>query len=183
MNFLLESIDAAAAQGHNLPAIVTALTIPDIAGAVEAPGATSQVRYAGWVDRWFAPVVPDYAAHGVDGTTLYALRCKLLHEGLSNPSEARAAAKSAAAKAKKLIAFNVGAGLYMHLCTNVDQQGNSWTILRADTFCADVTAAGRSWLAAIAGDQAKQIMLSSLVDIRTNVPPLSQGVPLICAAV
>lgn len=57
--------------------------------------------------KWFVPRFPEYAKHDIDAVGLYALRCKLLHEGLSDPSRARAATQSAAATRKRLIAFNV----------------------------------------------------------------------------
>jgi len=183
MQFILDAIDNAASGGHCFPAVVTALTVPDIAGAVDFPGDKSANRYVSWVDQSFSPMFPQYGEHGVDGVALYALRCKLLHEGLSDPSKAPVSGKSKAASGKRLIAFNVGPGIFMHLCTAADGAGSSWTALRAETFCSDLTAAARRWLAAREGDGIAMRMLASLVDIRTDVPPLSQGVPMICAAV
>ena len=122
MDFILGDIERASQQGALFPAIVTALIVPDIAGAVDSPGAHSQTRYTEWVEKWFAPRFPEYAKHGIDGIGLYALRCKLLHEGLSDPSRAPpAAAQSAAAARKRLIAFNVDPVISMHLCTKLMQ--------------------------------------------------------------
>jgi hypothetical protein len=154
MEFILKAIDSAARQGQCFPAVVTALTVPDIAGAVDSPGAGSQARYVKWVDDWFSPRFSKYLEHHIDGFALYSLRCKLLHEGLSDPSEAPAAKKSAAASHKQLIAFNVGPGISMHLCTSSDGAGDSWTILRAEAFCSDVIAAAKDWIAARQSDPA-----------------------------
>ena len=183
MEFILDAIDRASRQGECFPAVVTALTVPDIAGTVDSPGEKSQVRYVTWIDRWFSPRFPEYEEHQIDGVALYALRCKLLHEGLSDPSQAPAADKSAAASHKRLVAFNVGPNFSMHLCTNSDATGDSWTILRAETFCFNITSAARNWIATRKSDPAAMEMLKTLVDIRTEVPPLSRGVPLICAAI
>jgi hypothetical protein len=183
MEFILDAIDSATRQGLCFPAVVTALTVPDIAGAVDSPGAGSQARYAKWVDDWFSPRYPNYAQHQIDGVALYALRCKLLHEGLSNPSRAPAAKKSAAAARKRLIAFNVGPKTSVHLFTSADATGDTWTILRAEIFCSEVTSAARDWIAARESNPAAMRALRSLVDLRTDVPPLSQGIPLICAAI
>jgi hypothetical protein len=183
MNFILDAIESAARQGQLFPAVVTALTVPDIAGAVDSPSAGSQARYAKWVEEWFSPRFPAYAEHTIDGFALYALRCKLLHEGLSDPSKAPAATKSAAASQKRLIAFNVGPGISMHLCTSFDASGDSWTVLRAETFCSEITSAAREWIAVRKTDPAAMAILRSLVDIRMDVPPLSRGVPLICASI
>ena len=183
MDFILDSIEGASRQGLCFPAIVTALIVPDIAGAVDSPGIGSQARYARWIEEWFAPRFPDYAKHHIDGFVLYALRCKLLHEGLSDPSKTPAATKSAVASHKRLIAFNVGPAISMHLCTSSNASGDSWTILRAETFCSEITSTARDWIAARKTDPAAMARLESLVDIRMDVPPLSRGVPLICASV
>jgi hypothetical protein len=183
MEFILDAIDSASQHEQYFPAVVTALTVPDIAGAVDSPGAASQARYIKWIDGWFSPRFPQYGAHQIDGVALYALRCKLLHEGLSDPSQAPAATKSAAASHKRLIAFNVGPGISVHLATSSDSAGDSWTILRAEVFYSDVTSAARDWLAAKRSDPAAMQMLNALVDIRLDVRPLSIGVPLICAAI
>jgi hypothetical protein len=183
MDFILDAIESTSQHGHSFPAIVTALTVPDIAGAVDTPNAGSQVRYAKWVDDWFSPSFPCYAQHHIDGFGLYALRCKLLHEGLTNPFKAPAAAKSSAAAHKRLIAFNVGPGTSMHLCTSTDASGDTWTILRSETFCEEIVAAARKWLVTRKADPAAMKRLRDLVDVRLDVPPLSRGVPLICAAI
>lgn len=181
MEFILQSVEAAANSGCPFAAVVTALTIPDIAGAVDAPGVYSQPRYVQWIETWFHPMFPGYADHGIDGSTLYGLRCKLLHEGRTDPSQARIAAKSPVAAKKRLIAFNAYSGLVMHLCTAEDATGESRTILRAETFCQEISAAARNWMSKRANDPGFQKLLQDLVGIRTDVPPLSKGVPLICA--
>ena len=183
MQLILESVDHACAQGAIFPAIVTALTIPDIAGSVEHPDLLSGPRYVRWLDQWFAPSNPSYMQHGVDSHALYALRCRLLHQGATDPSGARSAQKSAAAAAKRLIAFNFGPGISMHLCTSHSSTGESMTILRGETFCAEMTAAARAWQEARASDAAVMKRLQALVDIRFDVPPLAKGLPLICAQV
>jgi hypothetical protein len=182
MHFILNAIESAVQQGQYLPALVTALTVPDIAGAIDSPSAGSQSRYAKWIDDWFSPNFPSYLHHDIDGLAIYALRCKLLHEGLSDPSQAPAARRSAAAR-KRLIAFNVGAGVVMHLVTSEDASGDSWTVLRAEFFCSDLLTAANSWIEARKDDLAAMQALNALVDVRMDVPPLSRGVPLICAAI
>lgn len=183
MEFILDAIDSASRQGQCYPAVVTALTVPDIAGAVDSAGAGSQARYVKWIDAWSLPRFPAYMEHGIDGIALYALRCRLLHEGLSDPSQAPAASKSVAASHKRLIAFNTGPGVSMHLCTSTDGVGDSWTVIRAETFCSDITSVARDWVAARQADPAAMRILKTLVDLRMDVPPLSRGIPMICAAI
>ena len=55
MDFILDAIERASQQGHCFPAVVTALIVPDIAGAVDAPGAGSQARYVEWVENGSYP--------------------------------------------------------------------------------------------------------------------------------
>ncbi len=183
MDFILDAVESTSRHGHSFPAIVTALTVPDIAGAVDNPNTCSQERYAKWVNDWFLPSFPCYAMNYIDGLVLYALRCKLLHEGLTDPSKAPAAAKSSAGAHKRLIAFNVGPGTLMHLCTSIEASGDTWTILRSETFCEEIVAAARKWLVTRKANPAAMKRLRGLVDIRLDVPPLSRGVPLICAAI
>ena len=183
MEFILNSIDSASQRGQCFPAVVTALTVPDIAGAVDSPAIGSQARYIKWIDDWFTPRFPAYGQHQIDGVALYALRCKLLHEGLSDPSQAPVASKSPAASHKRLIAFNVGPMGVAHLVTSADSVGDTWTILRAEVFCSNLTATARDWIAARKADPVAMQALQALVDIRMHVPPLSHGIPLICAAV
>jgi hypothetical protein len=183
MDFILDAIERASQQGHCFPAVVTALIVPDIAGAVDSPGAGCQSRYVEWVEKWFAPRFPDYAKHDIDGVGLYALRCKLLHEGLSDPSRAPAATQSAAATRKRLIAFNVDPVISMHLCTKTDANGETWTVLGAETFCKGIIEVARSWLAARKTEPAAMARLQSLVDVRSDVSPLSHGVQLIHASI
>jgi hypothetical protein len=183
MDFILDASESTSRHGHSFPALGTALTVPDIAGAVDSPGTGSQSRYAKWIDDWFCLSFPDYVKHHIDGFGLYALRCKLLHEGLTDPSKAPAAARSSAAADKRLIAFNVGPEISMHRCTSADTSGETWTVLRAETFCEEIVTAARTWLAARKADPVAMNRLQSLVDVRLAVPPISRGVPLICATI
>ena len=182
MEFLLKSIMHASQSGCHLPAVVTSLTVPDVAAAVDA-GITNRKHYADWVDNWFVPAFPAYAKHGIDGLALYSLRCKLLHEGLSSPSQARAAQGSPAAAHKKLIAFNVAGNMFMHLITSKDASGDTWTGLDARRFCEEMVTAGRNWMTNRASDPAAVARLAALVDVRMDVPPISSGIPMMCAAI
>lgn len=182
MDFILNAIESASQQGHCLPALMSSLTVPDIAGAIDSPGTGSQSRYAKWIDDWFSPRFPGYLQHDIDGFAIYALRCKLLHEGLTDPSQAPASRWSAASR-KRLIAFNVGPEVVMHLLTSEDAAGDSWTVLRAEIFCSEIVDAARSWMEARKDNLAAMQALNTLVDVRMDVPPLSRGIPLICAAI
>jgi hypothetical protein len=183
MELILGSIDDALSKGALLPALMTTLTVPDIAGSVDAPGTGSAARYAAWCDAWLTPPASDYYKHGVDGVALYALRCKLLHEGLTDPSAAPASSKSPTAKNMKLIAFNVGTRGVFHLCSSKAASGTIQVILRTEIFCADLVKGARSWLAGKKSDAAAVAILNRVVDIRMSIPGLSNGIPLLCSLV
>src|SRR5262249_27422792 len=108
---------------------------------------------------------------------------KLLHEGLSSPSRAPAAGGFQAASHKRLIAFNMGGNVVMHRVTTRDGQGDTWTVLNTQNFCGEMILAAQKWISSKSGDPVAMERLRALVDLRTNVPPVSVGVPLICAAI
>jgi len=68
--------------GRYLAALSLALTIPDIAGALDSQnGWAKPEKYVAWFDRWAEPKF-----HGRDETTFtgeaaYEFRCRLLHQG------------------------------------------------------------------------------------------------------
>ena len=183
MEFILKSIEDAVQRQALFPAIITSLTVPDIAGSVTSPdGTATRASYIKWVDDWFISMHPSYGGRsGFDGSVLYALRCKLLHQGQSDPSKTHVAEKSTAAATKRLVAFNVGPGARFHLCTAKNPNGQTQTILRAENFCVEMVQAGRAWLTKCQQDPQTTAKLASLVDIRTEIPQLSSGIPLICA--
>ena len=51
MEFLLASIESAYKSGALLPALITALIIPDIAGKIDYPNANSCDRYTKWLEE------------------------------------------------------------------------------------------------------------------------------------
>jgi hypothetical protein len=68
-------------------ALTMALTLPDICGRIQCPGAKSQPRYVEWFNHWLAyqfkrKIGPDRFEHTfMSGDDLYALRCSYLHQG------------------------------------------------------------------------------------------------------
>jgi hypothetical protein len=59
-------------------ALFTALTMPDICGAIDAEdGNASPRKYAEWFDKYVAPKYEGF----LTGEDCYAFRCSLLHQG------------------------------------------------------------------------------------------------------
>jgi hypothetical protein len=60
-------------------ALLTAMTIPDICGALESKdGQSSGNNYSHWFDTY---VAPDYRKNQFTGKDCYRCRCSLLHQG------------------------------------------------------------------------------------------------------
>lgn len=59
-------------------ALLTALALPDMCGALESEdGIATRARYADWFDRHVAPAYGGF----LDGESAYKFRCSLLHQG------------------------------------------------------------------------------------------------------
>jgi len=180
MQFMLDQIKLAASAGAVFPAVVMALTIPDIAGAVDS-GTTvkSNQRYREWLESNFFAANETYLEHGIDAHCIYAVRCKLLHEASSDPSSAEAAKFSENARVKTLVAFYcVPRGMY-HLITLRDA-GGSRTILDGRRFCEEIVSAAEAWLASKSNDAAALALIQSMVDVRMEVPGFTKGFPIVC---
>ena len=70
-----------------ISALMTALTLPDICGAIEYPNDGTAARYK----KWYREFIGQYETHGendnmpyASADVIYDLRCSLLHSG--NPS-------------------------------------------------------------------------------------------------
>src|SRR5687768_8735608 len=85
MDKLIDSVELAIATENWYAALMTAITLPDIAGKIEFPNAHSQKRYADWFERYMRDKYKF-----LSGDDCYALRCSLLHEGVSRISHQRA---------------------------------------------------------------------------------------------
>lgn len=86
MEEFLDQLDKVANSGFSYVSLFTALTVPDICGALEVDdGLAKGDRYRAWFDKWVAPkytVGPDRRP-SLSGATCYAYRCGLLHQGRS----------------------------------------------------------------------------------------------------
>jgi hypothetical protein len=90
MRDLLEQIQAAKSAGLYYLALLSALLVPEICGALESSnGETEGKKYAAWFDK---NVSPRYAVRGVptlSGWDAYRFRCRMLHQSSAHvPSSA-----------------------------------------------------------------------------------------------
>ena len=90
MQQFVDAVRKAIATSNWVPALTTALALPDICGWLENPAVKSQKRYETWFDGY---MLHRYTAHAhvfLSGADCYALRCALLHEGSDSTERQRA---------------------------------------------------------------------------------------------
>ena len=85
MKDLLEQIQTASRAGQYYVALMSALAVPEICGALESPGGEADgKKYAAWFDTH---VSPRYAVRGttmLHGWDVYRFRCRMLHQPTHN---------------------------------------------------------------------------------------------------
>lgn len=160
---LVEQARDAAKAGLHLPALFTALTLPDVCAALASGNARSNgSKYKRWLrDRGFDS---DYAER------LYGLRCSLLHQGSAMPDRQQIP-----------IAFIEPAPgrSSVHLIeTEVSGQVVLWLAL--DTLLQELEFAVRDWLRHHEADALVQRNTAGLARRRPEgLPPHAVGLPVI----
>jgi len=109
MRALIDQLEQSLTSGQYFLSLFTALSIPDIAAALDAPdGLANGQRYASWYEKWVRPqfaeaviaslpaLLPsDQREHikkglqkpPMDGEACYQFRCSLLHQGTTQHSK------------------------------------------------------------------------------------------------
>lgn len=78
MEDLLQETEAAARNGLYMVALMSALSLPEMCGALgAADGEGKGCRYKKWFDKWAAPKFLGL----LNGEICYAYRCGMLHQG------------------------------------------------------------------------------------------------------
>lgn len=191
MEYVLQSIVLAIEVDAMYPALLTALTVPDLAGSVAYPQVTSADRYTRWFNEW--PVSIGHLKNMVDGHSVYAIRCRLLHEGTADMKDTRALARSDETPKLTDVAFRLdreGQAIIVQRRPNVPitelgtaQPNGAFSIemsafakypatvvWRVDEFCHLVVVAARGWLATLEDDPEASTRLDRLVREHTHVP-------------
>lgn len=97
MQLLIDQLESSLKSGNYYLSLFTALTLPDIAGAMDSDdGLASGAKYKAWYEKWVRPrfveellkTVPENASKHIksmenplDGEACYLFRCSLLHQG------------------------------------------------------------------------------------------------------
>lgn len=80
MEEFTDQIEKALVQNNFLIALFSCLALPDICGAISSDGRSGSQKYKQWFDTYVAKKYN----HFFNGSQCYALRCSLIHQGLTN---------------------------------------------------------------------------------------------------
>ncbi|MGB7816656.1 MAG: hypothetical protein WBL28_09940 [Methylotenera sp.] len=133
MRDILDQIKSASDHGLYHVALISALAVPDICGALESSdGQATGVKYKKWFDQWISLKYGDSTGTSFSGETCYFYRCAVLHQGRASH------AKSQFSR----VAFLEPNGiLSMHDCII-----NNVLIIDIPTFCDDMIDGAAQWL-------------------------------------
>jgi hypothetical protein len=161
MRYLLSQIGAATQAGLSFVSLFTALSIPDICAALEAPdGEANGKRYAEWYDR-------NVATGPANGQDIYYFRCSLLHQGrMANPHSSFS----------RIIFIEPGATTNVfHNCIVRDA-----LLIDVRLFVADIITAAERWLPSVENGEIFKINLVAFVARHPGgIIPYIVGVPVI----
>ncbi len=180
---ILDQIDRSLDSRLYYLALFSALTIPDIAGALEAPdGQATGERYKVWYEKWIRPRFKEevqrlLAARAISqtpgvenpltGDACYRFRCSLLHQGSTQHPKS---------PYSRIIFIEPGA------TTNVVHYGvlNGALCIDVPRFCREVLAGSRLWLRSVEGTEPYATNNDRFVRRYDNgLPPYIVGVPVI----
>lgn len=150
-------------KAENWPAaLCLALSLPDMAGAVENPEAKLRKRYAQWFDRWVGPKYRTNVLSGqhafLSGAECYALKCAMLYQGCDADNDRRKDATDA------LSWFH-----FTQIATEHCKHKNRVLQLHTDRFCRDVGEGCEAWLKSIKNDVSKTAALNRGLNVGSSL--------------
>jgi hypothetical protein len=167
MDDLLEEVEKSIDAGLYYVGLFACLMIPDVCAALEsADGKATAARYAAWVERHMAR----WWNKG-DGQTLYQFRNSLLHQATGRPDER--------SSKPRLLFSEPERNQRVHM-TLMDLGEDRAVVVDLRTFCFEVLAAARSWLASAQGTEPFETNLQRLIRRHPEgIPPFVVGRPVI----
>jgi hypothetical protein len=182
MRTLLTQIEAASTSRLYYLALISALAVPDIAGALEADdGRATGQRYSAWYETWARPIFRRHVIESLpanirgavqienplSGEECYFFRCSLLHQGSSQHSRSGFS---------RILFFEPGATTtVMHYC-----QVRDALMIDLPMFCSEVTRGARAWLEQVEGTEPFATNYDKYVRRHdSGLAPYIQGAPVI----
>ncbi len=161
MENLINQIEQSLNTGMYFLSLMSALTLPDIAGAMDDDGTASPAKYKAWYDKYVLKQVDllmrkklqqvGFQQDDIDkiptfnsplnGEDVYKFRCSLLHQGRM------------VGKSKKLIFIEPGQTTNS---THYNCYGNDIYDIDVDSFVLEILAGAREWLRIVENSQRFQ---------------------------
>lgn len=163
LDVYLGSIRGCLDKGLHYAAIVVALTVPEICGALESEsGWGGEKIYLAWCAKYLEPSYPELSA--ID---FYKLRCGVVHQGKFG--------KDGMTFSRVIFGLPIRNGVLVH--SNII---NDALNLDADRFCEDIIAAAKKWYANNTQNPHVIKNLPNLVRYRPEgLSPYVGGIPVI----
>ncbi len=171
MRLLLKEMMSCISSKAYYPALITAVSIPDICAALDSNGNTNSKKYINWFDANAAK----YFYSLLDGKAAYYLRCSVVHQGrLSHPNF-------------KLLCDEImfvtnNGDIGIHLIEIIQSSGKRFLVLELDKFCTTIYKSTIDWLNLV--EQTEKYKNNYSKFFRKNVQPLpwdENGISVIAA--
>jgi hypothetical protein len=183
MRLLLDQLEQSLNSGNYYLSLFTALTLPDIAGALDSDtGLAAGAKYKAWYEKWGRPrfmdtvlaSVPEHARgyitemeNPLDGEACYLFRCSLLHQGRTVHPKSQYS---------RIIFIEPGS------TSNVVHYGvmNDALCIDLASFCKEMILGVRMWLGEVESTVQYQKNYTDFVKRHpTGLSPYIAGVPVI----
>lgn len=129
-------------------ALQSALTIPDIAGALNSENRWStKRRYEEWFDKWVRPVFlkKRNRENPLTGEQCYVFRCSMLHQGASHRGDSAY---------KRIMFIEPGHPNYqMHYVKLGSENPESALLIQLDEFIDEMVVGCEAWLREVVGTE------------------------------
>ncbi|QGZ61643.1 hypothetical protein [Paraburkholderia acidisoli] len=164
MEHLTDAVRAAVREENWYGALVLALTLPDICGALEQPEERNGPRYMRWCSRFLSPIYTQEIGHPPQRTVFlnandaWKLRNAIVHDG---------SAQLRADEVKDVLHRVSFASAGPHR-GRVNVNGRDHLVLVVADFCNDMIRAVDEWRETVAENEAVQIRISGLLEIHTS---------------
>ncbi|HAS8570152.1 TPA: hypothetical protein I7778_20775 [Vibrio vulnificus] len=183
MELLVQQLENSLDSGNYYLSLFTALTLPDIAGAMDSDnGLATGAKYKAWYDKWARPrfyemlvgSLPEHVREHMsemdnpfDGEACYLFRCSLLHQGRTvHPKN----------KYSRIIFVEPGATTTTFHYNIMNDALNIDLVL----FCREIIAGVRLWLSEVKDTENYQKNYENFVKRHEGgLSPFIVGVPVV----
>lgn len=171
MEKYLSEIESALNHGLKFIALQSALTLPDICGALTSDGTKSvKERYTNWYDQYFLPIYPIE----LSANDCYRLRCSNLHQGSFQDNKS-SFDKIIFVDTEKLVMINS-----IIQIQNPDGTTTNIYTLHIDTFCRNMVECVRKWLDIVKEDTNFKKNYPNMVKVHSEgLAPIAKDIPII----